>query len=493
MVKVNVTLLRYMSSEDFRVLVAVEMGMKNHETVPTTLVSQIASLKHGGCHKVLKDLVKNKLLAYDNNRNGPGYRLAYPGYDYLALKALCARDVVYSVGNQIGVGKESDIYIVADEEGVQYAMKLHRLGRTSFRKIKEKRDYHKHRNNASWLYLSRIAAAKEFAFMKVLYDNDYPVPKPIDFNRHCVIMELVDAFPLYHVNELKDPGLIYSECMDLIDRLASFGFVHCDFNEFNLLITKEAKIVVIDFPQMVSIDHSNAHMYFDRDVQCIRDFFTRKYGFESKYYPKFEDIKRKYNLDVEISASGFTKPNKTGNDKDGDKDDETELVEEFEKFAVGLRNPISGDTASGENNNEDESDSETESDDDTDVESENEAEEADDQQNQTESESEEDEDEDEEEEEDEYDEDGVLKIQNKDSKPFRDAKPKYKDRKREESKSNVTIITKKKYSETDIRDKVRKHITKNKKDQQRRRVKKGEASVSTNLKKENKFAIQDSW
>ena len=46
-----------------------------------------------------------------------------------------------------------------------------RLGRTSFRKIKEKRDYHKHRNNASWLYLSRIAAAKEFAFMKVCFKN----------------------------------------------------------------------------------------------------------------------------------------------------------------------------------------------------------------------------------------------------------------------------------------------------------------------------------
>ena len=153
------------------------------------------------------------------------------------------------------------------------------------------------------------------------------------------------------------------------------------------------------------------------------------------------------------------------------------------QFAVGLRNPIAGDGA----NNEDQNDSETESDDDTDNESENEAEEADNQQNQTESESEE------EDEEDEYDEDGVLKIQNKDSKPFRDAKPKYKDRKREESKSNVTIITKKKYSETDIRDKVRKHITKNKKDQHRRRVKKGEASVSTNLKKENKFAIKDSW
>ena len=46
------------------------MGMKNHETVPTQLLSQIANLKHGGCHKVLKELVKNKLLSYDKNRNG---------------------------------------------------------------------------------------------------------------------------------------------------------------------------------------------------------------------------------------------------------------------------------------------------------------------------------------------------------------------------------------------------------------------------------------
>ena len=64
----------------------------------------------------------------------------------------------------------------------------------------------------------------------------------------------------YHVNELKNPGQIYSDCMDLIDRLASFGFVHCDFNEFNLLITNEGKVIVIDFPQMVSIDHVNAPM-----------------------------------------------------------------------------------------------------------------------------------------------------------------------------------------------------------------------------------------
>ena len=37
----------------------------------------------------------------------PGYRLTNSGYDYLALKALTTRDVIQSVGNQIGVGKES--------------------------------------------------------------------------------------------------------------------------------------------------------------------------------------------------------------------------------------------------------------------------------------------------------------------------------------------------------------------------------------------------
>ena len=37
----------------------------------------------------------------------PGYRLTNGGYDYLALKALTSRDIIQSVGNQIGVGKES--------------------------------------------------------------------------------------------------------------------------------------------------------------------------------------------------------------------------------------------------------------------------------------------------------------------------------------------------------------------------------------------------
>uniref|UniRef100_A0A8C5M1T3 Serine/threonine-protein kinase RIO2 n=1 Tax=Leptobrachium leishanense TaxID=445787 RepID=A0A8C5M1T3_9ANUR len=305
--KLNVTLLRYLSRDDFRVLTAVEMGMKNHEIVPASLIASIASLKHGGCNKVLRELVKHKLVAYERTKTVQGYRLIYGGYDYLALKTLSSREVVTSVGNQMGVGKESDIYIVANEDERQMALKLHRLGRTSFRNLKNKRDYHKHRNKMSWLYLSRLAAMKEFAYMKALYERGFPVPKPYDYNRHAVVMELVNGYPLCQVHHIEDPASLYNELMELIVKLANHGLIHCDFNEFNVMVDEEDHVTMIDFPQMVSTSHANAEWYFDRDVKCVRNFFSKRFNYESELYPTFKDIQRECSLDAEIAASGFTK------------------------------------------------------------------------------------------------------------------------------------------------------------------------------------------
>lgn len=305
--KLNVVLLRYLSRDDFRVLTAVEMGMKNHEIVPVSLVASIASLRHGGCNKILRELVKHKLMAYERSKMVQGYRLNYGGYDYLALKTLSSRDVITSVGNQMGVGKESDIYIVANGDEQQFALKLHRLGRTSFRNLKNKRDYHKHRHRMSWLYLSRLSAMKEFAYMKALYDRGFPVPKPVDYNRHAVVMELINGYPLCQVREVADAAGLYSEIMELIVKLANHGLIHGDFNEFNLMVDDNDHVTMIDFPQMVSTSHPNAEWYFDRDVKCVRDFFIKRFNYESELYPTFKDIKRSCSLDVEISASGFTK------------------------------------------------------------------------------------------------------------------------------------------------------------------------------------------
>ncbi|XP_076339945.1 serine/threonine-protein kinase RIO2-like isoform X1 [Tachypleus tridentatus] len=305
--KLNVSLLRYMYKDDFRVLTAVEMGMKNHELVPVPLIASIASLKHGGCHKHLKELTKNKLLSYERGKRYDGYRLTFMGYDYLALHVLSKKNVVTSVGNQIGVGKESDIYIVADEDGREMVLKIHRLGRTSFRKLKEKRDYHGHRHSASWIYLSRLAAVKEFAFMKALHERDFPVPKPVDFNRHCVVMEMVKGYPLCQVHHVADPPVLYDNLMNLLVRLANHGLIHGDFNEFNIMLDEKDHATLIDFPQMVSTMHPNAEWYFDRDVACVWEFFKKRFDFQSELYPCFADVKREDSLDFSTAASGFSK------------------------------------------------------------------------------------------------------------------------------------------------------------------------------------------
>ncbi|XP_065333948.1 serine/threonine-protein kinase RIO2 [Cloeon dipterum] len=334
--KLNVTMLRYLTKEDFRILTGVEMGMKNHELVPAALVASIANLRHGGAHKVMKELCKHKLLSYERGTHYDGYRLTNQGYDYLALKTLSMRNVITSFGNQIGTGKESIIYVVGNEEQETLCLKIHRLGRICFRNLKEKRDYHQHRKAASWIYLSRISATKEFAYMKALYDRGFPVPKPFDFSRHCVIMELIDGTPLCQVSEVENVEELFDELMNLIVKLANHGVIHGDFNEFNIMLTSEGKPIIIDFPQMVSTSHTNAKMFFDRDVNCIRSFFKKRFAYESSLHPTFDDIDREDSLDVEVFASGFTKQMKKdlevemGIEEEDEEGEETDQAEEEE-------------------------------------------------------------------------------------------------------------------------------------------------------------------
>lgn len=235
------------------------------------------------------------------------------------------------------MGKESDIYVAASSTGSQYILKIHRLGRISFRSIKNNRDYLKHRSSASWMYMSRLSALKEFAFMRALKENGFRVPEPVAQSRHTVVMELIDAFPLRQIQEVPNPAGLYAELIEIVLRLASFGLIHGDFNEFNILIREdeipalepsndtENEIphskpgitltpVLIDFPQMVSIDHTNAEMYFDRDINCIKRFFERRFNFLSdEAGPFFADAKKlagapkSKRLDVEVEASGFSK------------------------------------------------------------------------------------------------------------------------------------------------------------------------------------------
>ncbi|KAF7507796.1 hypothetical protein GJ744_010097 [Endocarpon pusillum] len=341
--KLDTKALRYLTKDDWRVLTAVETGSRNHEVVPTSLIGSISGSK-GGLQRCISTLAKANLIAKVKNAKYDGYRLTYGGLDYLALHAHQKQATIYSVGNQIGVGKESDIFVVADPAGRQLVLKIHRLGRISFRTVKSNRDYLRKRSSASWMYMSRLAAVKEFTFMKALWAQGLPVPEAVAQNRHTIVMALVDAFPLRQISEVPDPARLYAELMEMILRLAGLGLIHGDFNEFNILIKEEREgetevpatdwtdaeqqqqqqqqnppiklvPILIDFPQMVSIDHPNADFYFDRDVSCIKRFFERRFHFRSdEPGPHFAEAKAQLRvggdvkrLDVEVEASGFSR------------------------------------------------------------------------------------------------------------------------------------------------------------------------------------------
>jgi RIO kinase 2 len=276
------------------------------------------------------------------------------------LNAHRRSDVVFSLGNQIGVGKESDIYITASPSGRQQVLKLHRLGRISFRTVKANRDYLRNRAAGSWMYLSRLAAQKEHAFMQVLYREGFPVPEPLAWSRHTVVMEFIDSFPLRMIESVADPGKLYAELLDMIVQLARRGLIHGDFNEFNILIKEETKgdkvivkPILIDFPQTVSTNHSNAEYYFDRDVACVKRYFQRKFKYTSdEPGPHFaESIKGadpSKRLDIEVEASGFSR--KLGKDLD-----------RFIESTGGIKNEAepeapNGETETGEEDEEEDDD-----------------------------------------------------------------------------------------------------------------------------------------
>ena len=274
-----------------------------------------------------------------------------------------------------------------EEKDVQYALKIHRLGRISFRRIKEKRDYLGKRHSMSWLHLSRLAALKEYTFMTALYEAGFPVPQPIAQNRHTIVMELIEGFPLRQVAQVPDPQGLYGELMELVLRLARYGLIHGDFNEFNVLIREDvdeageggdgqisglensveklaleegdskgsrtARIkltpILIDFPQMVSMSHPDAKSYFERDVACIKRYFSRRFGFTSdEPGPFYEDALETVGrdgakmLDVEAYASGFSK----------------KMAKELEAYLkeVGGDNEVGGDAIGSDNDDEDEED-----------------------------------------------------------------------------------------------------------------------------------------
>lgn len=271
--------LKELTSEDFRVLNAVERGMARFLYVPVEELSKLSDLNLEEVSAVLKKLHSLKLVQRKKS-SYVGYILTARGYDCLALNTLVKRGVLESISaSPIGRGKESDVYKGITPAGRLVAVKFHRVGRTSFRQTRRLRAYVGDRHHISWLYQSRLAAESEFKALKILFVADVSVPEPVDWNRHVVVCEYLEGVELSTAPPLSDAASFRDRLVEEVGKAYSAGVVHGDLSEYNVLVV-ENEPVLFDWPQWVSSTHPSALFYLKRDLETLLKFFKRKYGLD---------------------------------------------------------------------------------------------------------------------------------------------------------------------------------------------------------------------
>ncbi|WP_458186160.1 serine/threonine-protein kinase RIO2 [Haladaptatus sp. NG-WS-4] len=259
--------------EDFYLLSGVEQGMRFSEWVQKEKIPKFSRLTAEEVDYRVdrcldRELLERKTIQYE------GYTLTFEGYDALALRTFAERDTIQGVGSPLGVGKESDVYEVQSFRPL--ALKYHREGYTNFREVMKERDYTSDREHVSWLYTARKAAEREHSVLEALYP-DVSVPRPIDYNRHAIVMEKVDGVELARA-KFEDSQVV--PVLDLVLREMNeayvHGYVHADMSEYNVFVSSEG-VTVFDWPQAVPTDHQNAAEFLERDVRNVVGYFRRKY------------------------------------------------------------------------------------------------------------------------------------------------------------------------------------------------------------------------
>ncbi len=283
-------ILKKLTTEDLRILIAIERGMSKYSYTPLNLIVKISGLSFNDAVLHLSKIHALKLIL---RRIGPyiGYRLNYNGYDVLALNVLSKRKTVEAIGSVIAKGKESDIHEALASGGVKVIAKFFRLGKTSFKQVKRTCFFVGLRRHTSWLYESRLAASNEFKALEILHKHGLFTPKPIDSNRNVVIMSYINGAPLYTVNELGNPAEVFEGIINNLKLALSIGLVHGDLSEYNVMLTPEQSTYIIDWAQWVNVNHPDAHNLLKRDIMNITQYFTRKYGIRSNVDKIYDELR----------------------------------------------------------------------------------------------------------------------------------------------------------------------------------------------------------
>jgi len=274
-------ILPTLEKEDLRILMAIEIGMKRSEYVKLNDIKFYARYPMEETLFRLKRVHKNELIVRETSFD-VGYTLNSIGYDILALHSLVEKNIISQLGPLLGQGKESDVYSCMDDNENIYALKIYRIGRTSFKNIKRFRSFVGERSHLSWLYVNRLAAKKEFNALKRIYKLKLNTPKPIAFNRHAIVMSYLRGKELAHFLSIKNPEKIFNKIIKQMKVIFQKGnMIHGDLGEFNIILDERGTILIIDWLQWVPSNHPNARSLLERDINNVSNYFFKKYNIES--------------------------------------------------------------------------------------------------------------------------------------------------------------------------------------------------------------------
>ena len=259
--------------EDFYLLSGVEQGMRFSEWVDRNKLPEFSDLTPENVDYRLdrcadRGLLERRTIQYE------GYKLTFEGYDALALHTFAERGTIEGMGAPLGVGKESDVYEVSSY--TPFALKFHREGYTNFREVMKEREYTADHDHVSWMYTARKAAEREYDALETLYP-EVSVPRPVDQNRHAVVMEKLAGVELSAAK--LDAEQVPGVCDLVLKEVAAAfeaGYVHADMSEYNVFVADDG-VTIFDWPQAVPVDHANATEFLTRDVENLLGYFTRKY------------------------------------------------------------------------------------------------------------------------------------------------------------------------------------------------------------------------
>ena len=266
-------LVSSLNKSDFKILKVFASSLKTRQFLNLSTLSQYSNLNQRLVEHHLERLVKSGLVGKSNI----GFTLLVTGLDIYVLKILSNRNTITSIGPQIGIGKEAEIYLAHDSEEKDKILKMFRLGRSSFKQIKRKRDISTSTSN--WLLLNIQTAKREYDILNYLRQSSTSFPTPLYRSFHCIVMEPFYGSKLADAESLEDPQSVLEKIISNVKIAYQNGYINGDLNEYNIMVNND-NIFILDWPQAIKSDTINANVVLLRDVKNILKFFSKKYKIE---------------------------------------------------------------------------------------------------------------------------------------------------------------------------------------------------------------------